>query len=471
MSSSQIRNPAECEFLNKRDEVNECQFISQQYQLDGTVDNAVCEACCQYAAPVGSFINPVVAAAVYSVTSRSASLHAESDPRQAELHRVKMFASRWLKSGCSTDHDKKQIGVVRTELPRHDPPAYRIGLIGPAQGYGLANQNLDIARYLKVERWMVPGAPPARTDIGCHVDSIPRDLSPLEMEAWLRTVDIVMFVERPHYTHLTSVARRMQKPIVCVPNWEWLHPALDWMSDVDLMICPTQHTSLMMADWKHRFGFNWETATVSWPIDTKYFRFRQRRICRSFVYIDGSGGAVATRLRKPMDQFRRKGMSILFEAALLVPDVRVVVYSSGEFDSVPANVSIRPQPTDRRLLYCDGDVCVQPSHWEGLGLPLIECQSSGMPLITTDAPPMNEHNPVAAVSCSKEAVRLGQDFVIESADVSAECLAEALDAIYGQRISNHSRAARKFVERHHSWIKNADRIMSLICRLNSSNKT
>lgn len=36
------------------------------------------------------------------------------------------------------------------------------------------------------------------------------------------------------------------------------------------------------------------------------------------------------------------------------------------------------------------DVCLAPSRWEGLGVPLFEATAFGLPIITNDAPPMNE---------------------------------------------------------------------------------
>ncbi len=35
-------------------------------------------------------------------------------------------------------------------------------------------------------------------------------------------------------------------------------------------------------------------------------------------------------------------------------------------------------------------MCLSPSRWEGLGLPLYEAVAFGMPSITNDSPPMNE---------------------------------------------------------------------------------
>jgi glycosyltransferase involved in cell wall biosynthesis len=48
-------------------------------------------------------------------------------------------------------------------------------------------------------------------------------------------------------------------------------------------------------------------------------------------------------------------------------------------------------PTEEHLrLFASADVCVAPSRWEGLGLHLYESMGLGLPVITNDAPPMNE---------------------------------------------------------------------------------
>ena len=54
-------------------------------------------------------------------------------------------------------------------------------------------------------------------------------------------------------------------------------------------------------------------------------------------------------------------------------------------------VVIEDLPTDEHLrLFAAADVCVAPSRWEGLGLHLYESMALGLPVITNDAPPMNE---------------------------------------------------------------------------------
>ena len=54
-------------------------------------------------------------------------------------------------------------------------------------------------------------------------------------------------------------------------------------------------------------------------------------------------------------------------------------------------IELEDRPTDEHLRQFAGcDVCLSPSRWEGLGLPLYEAIAFGMPSITNDSPPMNE---------------------------------------------------------------------------------
>jgi 1,2-diacylglycerol 3-alpha-glucosyltransferase len=54
-------------------------------------------------------------------------------------------------------------------------------------------------------------------------------------------------------------------------------------------------------------------------------------------------------------------------------------------------ILLEDQPRAEHLrLFASCDVCVSPSRWEGLGLPLYEATAFGMPIITNDNPPMNE---------------------------------------------------------------------------------
>jgi glycosyltransferase involved in cell wall biosynthesis len=54
-------------------------------------------------------------------------------------------------------------------------------------------------------------------------------------------------------------------------------------------------------------------------------------------------------------------------------------------------IELEDRPTDEHMRqFAACDVCLSPSRWEGLGLPLYEAIAVGMPAITNDSPPMNE---------------------------------------------------------------------------------
>jgi 1,2-diacylglycerol 3-alpha-glucosyltransferase len=54
-------------------------------------------------------------------------------------------------------------------------------------------------------------------------------------------------------------------------------------------------------------------------------------------------------------------------------------------------IELEDRPTDEHMRqFAACDVCLSPSRWEGLGLPLYEAIAVGMPSITNDSPPMNE---------------------------------------------------------------------------------
>lgn len=100
----------------------------------------------------------------------------------------------------------------------------------------------------------------------------------------------------------------------------------------------------------------------------------------------------------------RKPLGPVLEAFVRVPDerLRLIVKAQVERKSVRVaedaakrdpriELRLADQPTADHLREMAAyDVCLAPSRWEGLGLPLYEAIAFGQPAITNDAPPMNE---------------------------------------------------------------------------------
>lgn len=93
---------------------------------------------------------------------------------------------------------------------------------------------------------------------------------------------------------------------------------------------------------------------------------------------------------------RRAGQpfSIVIAGAGLSDQLRELATKLG----VEADIFLVERPSDEELqaLYTGAFFCVFPSLFEGFGLPIIEAQSCGCPVITSDREPMRE---VAAGSC------------------------------------------------------------------------
>jgi len=452
------------------------------------VDRNTCQECCRSPLPTGASLNPVVASLVFAAASKERQTMPAEARQQVSAHYARHFAARWLATSDNGETSSPRTAPSEAAVfPRaacnapfvsfnagasSAPQKPHVGLVGRRTAFGLGHQNLDIARHLEIDRWLIPWRASwgdrLPGEMACRLQLISPDPSPTELAAWMEGLDAVMFIERPPVARLTDVARQLGVRVVCVPNWEFLHPGLEWLEEVDLMLCPARCTAELLEQWKSRFGFRWQVAYQPWPVDTDRFRFRRRHVCRRFVFVNGSGGAPAFSEDCSTMVFFRKGLATLLAAARLAPEIPIIVYTCVGEPAVPPNVQLRTPTAHNALLYCDGDVCVQPSHWEGLGLPLLECQAAGMPLITTNVPPMNEHEPWAVIPATEEAVYLSPQLCIGAARIQPEDLAGVLRSAYGRRIGAASKRARRFIERHHSWPVARPAIWRMIEQLVSS---
>lgn len=345
---------------------------------------------------------------------------------------------------------------ARTLTARSKSATKRIGLVGFNTAQGLGYVNRDIAKHVELDRWIVTDHsrfPMLDLPDGVDARPCPWKATDDEIREWLDGLDVVVFVEVVQ-DNLPRIAQEMGIKTVCIPMVEWLPTENQWTKHIDLWLAATLHSYNQLL----AVGVKGEIAYCPWPIDVDAFDFRQRTQCERYVFAHGNGG--------PRD---RKGGKIVAEAARLAPDIPLIVYSQvqdGLTSSLtedvqwPDTVDFRgstPTPAD---LYRDGDVFILPSRWEGLGLQLFECQAAGMPLITTDAPPMNEANPWRRLPSTPKRVRLSHDY--PSHDVSPEELVRVMRDNFGADIAAASRSARGWVAANRDWKHRAKAIHDTI---------
>lgn len=187
---------------------------------------------------------------------------------------------------------------------------------------------------------------------------------------------------------------------------------------------------------------------LSVPVDTERLVFKERTKVELFVSMYGQGGLENRRslpqiirawagLAKPVPPLaiRAQKMPPEPEAAALPEGVRLEI----------GNVL---EPSD---LWETGDIAIQPSRYEGLGLGLLEAQARGVPVVTTDASPMKEVAPDLLVPVARtELIRhLGRDML--SYVPSFDYLRRLIENMAGRDIVDLSRRARRRVESEYSW--------------------
>ncbi len=100
---------------------------------------------------------------------------------------------------------------------------------------------------------------------------------------------------------------------------------------------------------------------------------------------------------------RRKPLDEMLEGFMATKDERLRLIIKGQTSRKEGKLAkatdadsriqvlISDQPTEEHLSFVAGcDVCLSPTRWEGLGLPLYESIAFGQPAITNDNAPMNE---------------------------------------------------------------------------------
>ena len=202
-----------------------------------------------------------------------------------------------------------------------------------------------------------------------------------EVRESLRDIEGIIFFERNNWhPQLLPIARSMGVKTICVPNWEWFRGEDKLWSYCDFFICPTRFTLNVL----HSYGWT-NSIYLPWTLDLN--SFAPRRITgpgRLFVHNAGL-----------VDNDDRKGTRDTIEAFKRVPlkNIRLLVRLQRPValpeldDRITVRIGNLRDPSE---LYAEGDVAIQPSKMEGIGFMVLEPVCSGLPVITTDYPPMNE---------------------------------------------------------------------------------
>lgn len=346
----------------------------------------------------------------------------------------------------------------------------RIGLVGWAVRTGLGNQHADLFATGIIDRWLVPAHPILGIDdLLCPPGAIRcrRSGDVAAYHQFLDSIEALVVIEQPPLDGFDLVREASRRGItVClVPNIEWLPDPKEspQLRDVDCMFAPTEwswRALQSVSDRAARQGATcrWQDKIGGgrWGVNLRKFQFRERGVVARFVFCNGYGGVEG-----------RKGAAVIGKAAALAPEVKILARSQrANLPPMPPNVEVVVENVDdRRSLYDDGEVFLAPSYWEGLGLQLYEAQACGMPVVTTDAPPMNEAGPVIKINVASRGVASHTYRAVDKSIADPAHLAAIMRELNGKPVNKGSREAREYVVAHHNDQEVATELVDFLCRV------
>lgn len=195
----------------------------------------------------------------------------------------------------------------------------------------------------------------------------------------------IVFFNEEYDLGLVETAKQSGVKTIGYYVWELFDPqiAAECNHLYDKIICPTKacYEKFKSLGMKN-------TEYVQWGIDLNLFKPKERPERNNkvrFFHPAGWGG-----------MHSRRGTQFVIDAfqKLNDPNAELLIHTQNGTGTQKGN-SIKiirgTVPREEIIrMYQESDVAVLPSKWEGLGLTFLESIGCGLPIITVDAPPMNE---------------------------------------------------------------------------------
>jgi len=275
----------------------------------------------------------------------------------------------------------------------------RTGLIAYKNHSGLGSIAENFRKHLSLDSQLIikhpiKDAPGETYDIG-----IPHtfgDLEPTEaqLNEYLDTCnpEVVIVVETPFNFEFFKIIHDRGIKVILIPMIDSIEVTkfIPYEKYIDLVI---NFTRIGQKVYSERWtGSNIKGVNIPYPIDTDYFSPSNMEAEFTFAHSEGWGGAGF-----------RKGTDLIFTAFQQLCHMRgdkPTMWVHGQpgeskHSQLCKGITTTQQEnlSEAADIYNKGNIYVCPSRREGLGLPILEAMACGLPVITTDAPPMNEWFP------------------------------------------------------------------------------
>lgn len=201
---------------------------------------------------------------------------------------------------------------------------------------------------------------------------------------WIKDhkIDAILFNEQKEYKIVALTKKEFPSIKLGAYVDYYTEESRKWFNFFDFVICNTHRHMEAMESHPQKFY-------VTWGVDTNLYK-PQVKDTNNLVFFHSVGMSV------------RKGTDVLIDAfiqgncyknASLIIHTQIPIEKVSRYkkeDLTKYNITVIEKTVPAPGLYYMGDVYVYPTRLDGLGLTMYEALSCGLPVITSDFPPMNE---------------------------------------------------------------------------------
>ena len=292
--------------------------------------------------------------------------------------------------------------------------------------------------------------------------------------------EIILFQDQNLYSKsgMKEESARLRKKgirLINYPDW-FLAGMIDKLKDIyDLNLAHTERNYR----WLKEAGIN--TVFIRWGVILAHFKFVQRRAGDKVRFYTNVGYGsrrkgyhfIPAAIEKMKGGFPRrifdpKKHEFVFSAsaqeeAMDMINPKFIKY----FQKNPScEFSFKTADNTKGGLFSIGDIYVYPTWHEGVGLTITEAMASGMPVITTNYPTMNEwiEDGVEGRLIKVRRLKKGRMTAFTKALVNTSHLAEILEDYisHPSLIEEQSLNARKKVEKCYNWDDRDDELLKTV---------
>ena len=202
---------------------------------------------------------------------------------------------------------------------------------------------------------------------------------------WIKKnkLELILFNEQRHFLIVALTKKKFPNIRVGAYVDYYKEDTIPLFHIYDFVICNTRRHLQAMSTHPQPFY-------LDWGVDTELFKSNKTLNSKEPIFFHSVGMS------------KRKGTDTLINAFIdgqlykkskliihtQIPITKVCSYQQEELENF--NINIVEKTVTAPGLYSMGNVYVYPTRLDGLGLTMYEAMSFGMPVITTDYPPMNE---------------------------------------------------------------------------------